>query len=203
MRADIAKFQRRPPTWKETKEEVERLQMKQSNEANPIRPSNLRPFIMDTIHHQAKKVGDLKRAQVEQLFSNHFFSRDFHLTVPWDNAVAVADRAKREHKIDKLNNDLEVIRQHVHNVYKGHKARVQMAMDQNKAKAKKKDKGSSFTDLPIEVRQDVLRASAKEFASKPLPKEVLFSEEEIARLRASYAYIHDADQGKMKASWSR
>jgi hypothetical protein len=53
----------------------------------------------------------------------------------------VADRAKREHKIDKLNSDLEAVRQHVDNVYKGHKARVQIAVDQSKVKAKKRDKG--------------------------------------------------------------
>jgi len=65
----------------------------------------------------------------------------------------------------------------------------------------KRKKACAFTDLPIELRQDVLRASAKEFASKPRPEDVLFSEEEIARLRASYAYLLDSQQEKK--GWSR
>jgi hypothetical protein len=64
--------------------------------------------------------------------------------------VDVANPAKWEHNIDKLGNDLEAIRQHVDSICK---ARMQMAVDQHKAKAKKKDKVSSFTDLPIEVRR--------------------------------------------------
>lgn len=203
VRMDSSKFQRRPPTWKETKEEAGRLQMKESNEVNPSRPPKLGTFIMDTIFRQAKKEGDLKRAQVEKLFPiiGHA-TPDPDLTAPWLNAERTAARALDEHGITKLNADLDIIREHVHGVYDGHKARMKKAMEGNgKAKKKNKETGSTFTDLPIELRQDVLRASAKEFAAKPDPRQVLYSEEDIAVLRASYAYIHDSKQETR--GWSR
>jgi RNA-dependent RNA polymerase len=158
---------------------------------------------MDVVHRQAKKEGDLKRAQVEKLFPNVSHAElDPDLTAPWKSAQDTGARAQAEHKFRKLNDDLELIRDHVHSVYDGHKARMKQAVDENgKIKMRNKEKGAGFTDLPIEVRQDVLRASAKEFASKPLQKDVLYSKIEIARLRASYAYIYD--QKQEKKGWSR
>jgi hypothetical protein len=199
VRADTAKFLRRTPYWKETKEDAEKVQMRQSNETNPLRPSSLGPFIMDTVHRQAKKQGDQKRAEVEKLFPNKALSTDPHLTAPWLAAVSKAAWATRE-KFVKIEEDLEVIRNHVKSVCANHRTRMQTAVEKNGQT--KKGKGSGFTDLPIEVRQDVLRASAKEFASRPLPEEIFFSEQEIATLRASYAYIYDAEENKGKG-WSR
>lgn len=158
---------------------------------------------MDVVHRQAKKEGDLKRAQVEKLFPNVSHAElDPDLAAPWKSAQDKGAQAEAEHGIHKLNDDLELIRDHVHAVYNGHKARIRQAVDENgKTKRRNKEKGAGFTDLAIEVRQDVLRASAKEFASKPLPKDVLYTEKEIARLRASYAYIYD--QKQEKKGWSR
>ena len=67
VRADGRKFQRRSPAWKETKEDAEKFQLIESNEANPTRPSYLGQFVMDISHRQAKKEG-FKRAEVQKLF---------------------------------------------------------------------------------------------------------------------------------------
>jgi hypothetical protein len=89
VRADVCNFQRRSPFWKKTKEEAERWQ--ESNALDPVRPPNLGPFIMDTIKHQAKKLGDLKRAEIEKLFpSAVFVGKDLDLTAPWESAVSSA-----------------------------------------------------------------------------------------------------------------
>jgi RNA-dependent RNA polymerase len=54
--------------------------------------------------------------------------------------------------------------------------------------------GSSvtFTNWSIETRQDQLRRMSREFVGGPPAEQTLvFSAEEVARLRASYAYVHD------------
>ncbi|KZP15880.1 hypothetical protein FIBSPDRAFT_934906 [Athelia psychrophila] len=59
-----------------------------------------------------------------------------------------------------------------------------------------------LTDLSIEVRQDILRAAAMDFAAEPSPDEIFIqSQEGIARLRASYACLYDSEQQSQK--WSR
>lgn len=63
------------------------------------------------------------------------------------------------------------------------------------SKAKKatgKKGGADFTQRRIETRQDQLRHVSREFVGGPPAADVfVFSPEEIARLRASYAYLYD------------
>jgi hypothetical protein len=52
--------------------------------------------------------------------------------------------------------------------------------------------GVGFTRRSIETRQDCLRRMSREFVGGPPPAEtVVFSREDVARLRASYAYVYD------------
>jgi RNA-dependent RNA polymerase len=56
----------------------------------------------------------------------------------------------------------------------------------------RKSHGGVFTNRSIETRQDQLRRISREFVGGPLAEETLvFSAEEVARLRASYAYVYD------------
>lgn len=205
VQRDTKKYKRRTAKWKETKEDEDRLQQSTSNEAHPTRPSNLGKFIMDIMQQQAKKEGDAQRAKIAHLFPKTGRAiPDPDLTQPWIEAEAMAARWKMEHKIDLQEIHLAAIRQHVHRVFDAHKARMKKAVDdKGKSKQKGKDNRCAFTDLRIEDRQDVLRASAKDFVSKPFPNEVFMPEEEVAKLRASYAYLYDSKQHEKRAGWSR
>lgn len=205
VQLDTKKYQRRPPKWKETKEEADRLQQQTSNEAHPARPSFLGTFIMDIMQHQARKEGDAQRAKIQHLFpTTGRIAPDPDLTQPWIEAERIAARWKAEHKICLQEIHLDIIRTHVHRVFDEHKARMKRAVEEKgKTKQKGNEKRCAFTDLPIEVRQDVLRASAKDFVSKPLPDEVFMQEEDISKLRASYAYLYDSMQHEKGTGWSR
>jgi RNA-dependent RNA polymerase len=52
--------------------------------------------------------------------------------------------------------------------------------------------GADFSNRSIEMRQDCLRRVSREFVGGPPEAETfVFSQEEVARLRASYAYLYD------------
>jgi RNA-dependent RNA polymerase len=56
----------------------------------------------------------------------------------------------------------------------------------------RKDGGAMFTNRSIETRQDQLRWISREFVGgPPTERTLVFSAEEVARLRASYAYVYD------------
>jgi RNA-dependent RNA polymerase len=61
-----------------------------------------------------------------------------------------------------------------------------------------------FTHRRIETRQDLFRRMSREFVGGPPAAEVLvFSQEEVARLRASYAYLYDwATHGGTRFPWN-
>jgi hypothetical protein len=53
-----------------------------------------------------------------------------------------------KHEFGQLQRDLEVIREHVHNVYEAHKARVKKVTDDNRKRMRmNKEQGSGSTDL--------------------------------------------------------
>ena len=55
--------------------------------------------------------------------------------------------------------------------------------------------GKNFTDLPIENRQGIFRRLSWKFASGPSPTELRMSQDEVARLRASFAYFYSTERG--------
>jgi RNA-dependent RNA polymerase len=61
-----------------------------------------------------------------------------------------------------------------------------------KGKSGKRSGGADFSHRSIEIRQDCLRRVSREFVGGPPAAETfVFSQEEVARLRASYAYLYD------------
>jgi RNA-dependent RNA polymerase len=61
-----------------------------------------------------------------------------------------------------------------------------------KSKGSKRRGGADFSQRSIEIRQDCLRRVSREFVDGPPTAETfVFSQEEVARLRASYAYLYD------------
>ncbi len=110
--------------------------------------------------------------------------------------------------------DLKRIEEHVKASYQVH-ANNKKAMSSrlNRSKSKNSEMGggggADFTNCNIIDRQDVLRKSSKFFHEHPTPEEmeVITDSEEIARLRASYAYMYDLEVHKYgrdgKRRWSR
>ncbi|KAM6492722.1 RNA dependent RNA polymerase domain containing protein [Amanita muscaria] len=124
--------------------------------------------------------------------------------------------------------DLERIRQHVIRCYKLHENTVKAlasskrhreSLTKRRSSGTHRDEGgggdssnigvieggADFTNLPITRRQDILRKVSKEFHEGPKPEEmqVYTSEMEIARLRASFAFIYDLECNKRRRKWSR
>jgi RNA-dependent RNA polymerase len=159
-------------------------------------------FIMDILLSAAKKECDQALAQLEIVFAPLTVEVDPHLTQPWNDAVAMASRGSPE-AVKRKRMDLSIIAVHVHEMYKEHKALG------GKAKAAGGTKGAAFTDQPIEIRQDFLRAMSKKFHASPTSQDMhldsMMDNAMIARLRASYAYCHDSTEMQKRSGrgWSR
>lgn len=207
LKDDTRKYQKRPPTWKETEEDRERHVMHGKNETNLKRPSSLGRFIMDDLHSQAEAEGNVWLARIEKKFEiKNRIKVDDDLTAPWLKFLQRSKRWISEENNTLLSGELEQIRKHVEAIYLEHRAELNASpRKQTNQYSPKKDK-ASFTDLPIEVRQDKFRALSRKFASFPRPDTFLaLSEWDIAAARASYAYWYDHEQRKQSISnnWTR
>lgn len=192
---DSKQFRGRGPKWKETIDEAERAAY--SNLLSPSRTMGLRTFVMNAIRDEGNKEAAMHHSKIKQLFKASEKQNpieDPDLTAPWLDAERRAvDYAMRNNPF--LLADLGIIKKHVEEVYANHRLRKDEAVAKHGSKRRKiSHKAGTFTDLAIEDRQDVLRASAREFASRPLPESTFLSKQEISRLRASYAYKYDAEK---------
>lgn len=176
LQRDVHKFQKRAPSWKETEEEA----TYEKNELNVNRPHTLPDFIMDVITREAKRYGNIKLSRVQSAIPEANF-RDTALLKPWEKAK---ERVARMQLLDQdcsARMDLELchVQAHVEAVFLEYKAKVK----------------SSFTTLKIERRQDILRSLTRQFARNPIPEFLCFSEDDLAHLKASYAYKIDPEGG--------
>ena len=162
---------------------------------------------MDSIHETAKELEEEKKIHMDTFFNRAGYSIvDPDLIAPW------LDKEKMAEDFWETTGEMlplwqfqrESIQSHVHIMSKRHKD----ALADKAASASSRDgKGAAFTKLPIEERQDIMRSLSKEFASAPSAAEMFMSQEEIARLRASYAYYYDSyytDKSRVhQEKWSR
>ncbi|RPD65627.1 hypothetical protein L226DRAFT_543193 [Lentinus tigrinus ALCF2SS1-7] len=185
-------WQHRGPAWKEAAEEEERYTADYKNGSNLRRHHTLGKFVMDHLHKviQTECTKEYRRIE-EKLNTDTVALRDHHLATPWEDAC---ERARKASKLgsSKMQEELDLIKAHVEAMYE--KEKIMRSMNNKGQKYK------TFTDLPIEKRQDVLRAASREFHSKPAGL-VFFSEHETRRIKASYAYIYDFQKSYNK--WSR
>jgi RNA-dependent RNA polymerase len=190
LKQDTLKFQKRPPQWKETDEEKARHE---TNESHVRRPRNLGRFIMDDLYKQADEQSKVWNVRLDEHFRATFtIKRDDDLAAPWEDALARANRWKFEENVDRALLDLDKIRKHVETMYHAHREMANSPRKPSRG-SPRKDK-LAFTSMPIEVRQDKVREISRRFASLPHPSEVLMAKEELARVRASYAYVNDFNQ---------
>ena len=189
LKQDTKTYQRRPPKWKETEEERERFHASGQNEQNLQRPNFLGRFIMDELHRQAEDEGNHWLAKIESHFKMPSrYKVDEDLVAPWNKAVELSNRWTTDESNTRMKDELEAIARHVRSVYAAHRGSL---ASPSKASRNSPKKGAPFSALQIEVRQDAIRKLSRQFVSFPPPGKFLMQDEEIARLRASYAYKYD------------
>ncbi|KAG7096864.1 hypothetical protein E1B28_004272 [Marasmius oreades] len=168
-----------------------------SDEGKVKRPVGLHPFIMDVLINYA----EWKARNVEQKFhakleQHNQHIPDPHLIAPWEEALKLANLWKDKDS-NTMHENLEKIASHVKRMYHKHREQV-------KQNFSSKSKGrATFTDLRIETRQNQLRAMSKEFVASPTSSEVMMTEADLARLRASFAYLYDSEMNKGRNGWTR
>ena len=199
MKQDTRTYHKRPPKWKETDEERDRFYASGQNEQNLQRPNSLGRFIMDELHKQAEDEGDHWLAKIQSHFEiSNRCKVDEDLVAPWNKAVELSNRWATVENNNWMKHELEAITGHVKSVYTEHRSSLSSP---TKASRNSPKKGAPFTGLPIEVRQDAIRRLSRRFVSFPPPGKFLMQDEEIARLRASYAYKYDHEI--QSSGWTR
>lgn len=154
-------------------------------------------FIMDRLRREADAEKERIMIQSDIIFAPLNNQPDADLIAPWDAAVIWAERPSGNKESTKAKKKaLGLIATHVHGIYGMHKHIF-----------RQRDTGGSFTDQPIDRRQDQLRKLSQEFASKPLLEDVpdIPDQATLDRWRASYAYKYDAEQNLKNGEqgWSR
>lgn len=185
-----------PPEWKSGAVVTQGATILRSDPLPPAeRNKNLPRFVMDTICSEAKSRGQKAVKDLKSKFLLDIRSDlDPHLVAPWQAAMAMAQLDSRR------ASDLELIKSHVECVHKRRQEIMKDTRQHSPSKGKPAKKG--FTGLPIEKRQDQLRLMSQEFAAGPKLSDILMTKSELARTRASYAYVHDRGQ-KSRLGWSR
>jgi hypothetical protein len=194
LKQDTARFQKRPPRWKETEEERERNE--QTNEPNIKRPQELGKFIMDDLHKQADVEGNRWLTRLDDEFkAGGLCKLDKDLAAPWNDALELGEKWKAEESNGRFLADLDSLHRHVASLYSDYRTEMNSPRKQSRMSPSKKEK-----PFPIEVRQDKVRKLSKQFASYPPAGHFLMLEEDISRIRASCAYVYDYEQRKSYSS---
>ena len=174
------------------------------------RPS---PFVLDILREATESAEGEYLKQIEDHFNALTKVKDMDLVAPWHDAEARMKEmlSRPEDNIRTIGEAhrvaIEAIKKHVVRIHdwcgtlmkgpagaQASSGMVGVGASPSKAKkaAGKKRGGADFTQRRIETRQDQLRRVSREFVGGPPAADVfVFSPEEVARLRASYAYLYD------------
>ncbi|KAH9838676.1 RNA dependent RNA polymerase-domain-containing protein [Rhodofomes roseus] len=185
-----------------------------SDEIPAKRNPELPPFTLELLHRELQKQCNTLDKSLDTIFPEKepgtTVPLDEHLAAPWQDTVTRAQKIATTRGDTWMQTELDAIATHVAVVYTQHMAKVKSMHGQrqsrSRANSKKSKGGASFTDLPIEQRQDIFRELSRMFEDGPatLPDGsalLCFDKPAIRRLRASYAYILDRDRSR--GGWSR
>lgn len=163
---------------------------------HPLSRQGLPTFVMDVLKAAMDEASSTQFRRIDAQFSALPRIKDTDLVAPWQEAEASAQELlsrpePHAQTVGRAQQDaLDALKRHVVQVYE---LSIKL-MKPGPARAAEKGKKAAFTGRSIELRQDQLRHVSREFASGP-DREVtaagLMSEDEVARLRASYAYVYD------------
>jgi RNA-dependent RNA polymerase len=163
---------------------------------HPLSRQGLPTFVMDVLKAAMDEACSTQFQRIEAQFSTLPKHRDTDLVAPWQEAEAGAQEllSRPEDELHARNvgraqqDALEAIKRHVMRVYELSSTLMKLATPGGE-----KGKKAAFTNRSIESRQDQLRRLSTEFTSGPDRAETvgLLSEDDVARLRASFAYLYD------------
>ena len=184
------------------------------------RQASLRPFVMDILSEEAQRAKDDCLGKIEERFNSLPKLKDPDLIAPWQNAEEHTKNmlSSPEQNIRTIGearkSAMDAIEAHVVRVHDLSAELMSSARNAGarantgcvgvgvgtsragarlgKSKGGKRGGGADFSNRSIEMRQDCLRRVSREFVGGPPEAETfVFSQEEVARLRASYAYLYD------------
>jgi hypothetical protein len=125
---------------------------------------------------------------------------DSDLAKPWQDFTDLIAKRVRKGDTDPKA-DQKIIAEHVREMYRRHSRDI---------KSSGHSQTHDFTGRAMEVQQDMFRTLSRDFAASPTPEQLqkyFRPGAEIARLRASYAYVYDHEKSKKYKSngrgWSR
>jgi RNA-dependent RNA polymerase len=191
------------------------------------RPSEV-PFVMDVLQEATESAENAYLKQITDRFNALTKVKDLDLVAPWQEyEVRVQEMQSRPEENIRIIGEahrsaMEAIKTHVMRVFdwctnlmKGPATQhtstgvgLDVGAGKTSRAAAKKGKSvqrgrAEFTHRSIETRQDFLRRMSREFVSGPPAGEVfVLSQEEVARLRASYAYLYDWTKGGSRFPWN-
>ena len=152
---------------------------------HPLSREDLPTFVMDVLKAAMDEASNTQLRRIDVQFGALPKQSDADLVAPWHDAEAAAQEllARPEEQAQHVGRArqeaLEAIRQHVARVYELSCTPAVLAARANRG---------------IELRQDELHRLSVEFTGGPERAETavgLLSEVEVARHRASYAYLYD------------
>lgn len=214
------------PPWKEMHSAGQ-----PSSSALLSRQQPLRPFVMDVLCEEAQRVKDDCLRQIEDRFNSLPKVKDEDLVKPWQDAEErMKDMLSSPEQNTRVVGEahksaMDAIKAHVTHMYDVSAERINSRKNAGAralpgcvgvglSRASKSSKrghagrgrdGADFSNRSIENRQDCLRQVSVEFAGGPPATETfVFSQEEVARLRASYAYLYDWEKhcGGSRFPWN-
>ncbi len=202
------------PPWKEIDRDYNAVQPTSSILLSRQDP---RPFVMDVLCEATEYHKDDCLRRLEERFNSLPKVKDIDLITPWEDAEARTNEmlSSPEDNIriigEAHKSAMNAIKAHVVRVYDFSAERlssmrnvgtrastggvgvgVGVGTSRGSKSGKRGRGGADFSHRGIESRQDILRRVSREFVDGP-PKEesFVFSQKEVARLRASYAYVYD------------
>ena len=205
----LKKFPGRGPAWKDS------VLLEMSSNVSPQDEPPRRlgdmtqiKFIMDHLkeagrrkyhHHMAEfekfLISAREQYKSQQGITSAGLYVDPALEAPWLRAMERAQLLFDRDKNDRMKRELQVIRNHVETVREKHREYMRQ---EGKGKTRngryltspRKD-SPSFTDKPIEQRQDIFRELSLLFTQMPEDAEfIVLSPEEVSRCRASYGKVY-------------
>lgn len=178
------------PEWKATQDDLVHN--------CPLARRGLPTFVMDVLKAAINEASSTQYQRIDAQFNALPKLRDADLIAPWQEAEEGAQELlsqpeQHAQNIGRAKQDaLDAIKRHVMRVYE--LSSMVIGSGTQRPGAGEKGNKADFSSRCIEARQDRLRRVSHEFVSGPDRAEMavaLLSEVEVARLRASYAYLFD------------
>lgn len=198
---DQQAYQRPMPAWKEPIQTDEKKSKftDTSNLARLKRRDNLPGFIMDTLKAKVKNEYHHQMAIITQRLGPIANLPDEDLTEPWQTFCKRADAAMADGWM-RLKEVADAIYVHVKAIadrwqterHQAREAKQKAFLSKGKGRQTlqhgEKSPDVTFTTMPIELRQDILRNLSQSFAKHPDDLNRFCDDTELARIKASCAY---------------